>query len=1374
MSKTITPARIRKTGIFFKRVNGKPSTEDRVINTSVDALYACLSDLGRVDLGYIQTLISVSEDELIAALQNAECKVKDGDEWTVEQRSLIFYDPHQQKWVTRDEYLSGNTRKKLEFLEGIKEITPDNYEALRLSRNEEALKLHLPKFLLPPTTIDPDIRAEIVYRMGGEEQCDLGGKAYIDLRLGSPVLLPEDIQEFCGFLLDRYTDEAIRAYVIVDHVPELGHWAVDSKNYGINQGAKTSEYAIDLEDSTADGIFRVERNLFWVLSQALNNTVPRIEVKRSSWKGEYLDREATHKATEAARYAIDKIKQAFAEWVWSDIERAHRLTVDYNEAFPRLIRRKYDGSHLKLPGSNPLIQLNPWQLNGVWRSLQSGTTLFAWEVGTGKSFAMIASAMEARRMGLCRKPMLVCLNGTEEQLAADFLRLYPEAKLLVATEKSFERQNRRNLIAKIRSGDWDCVIIAHSQFFAIPVFSETREAYIQEELAKLEQYSNDADGSDRLLKRVIQEQMGQWQTKIGSQQVLESARKAALRGDTETINTMINEGKIEITKGNRFAIPKKAKTPSQKELDRASKRVTAQVDAVMDNYRKDPVVFWETLGVDWVALDEAHVVKNLPKSTKLRYIAGLPNSSSQRSLDALIKFQHTLSEGGKVIFATGTPCSNSMGEWWVIQRFLGFDRLKSTLNLDHFDNWAQQFGEIRTEIEITHTGGMKPKTRFARFTNLFILSDFISEFSDFVRADIVGLERPKPNYITIAAPPGDDQLDFLDEILERNEALNRRQPHKYVNKKGETVEDNALTLTNLGSLNALDARLVKEDAQNWYEGKLNQVLHNAWWIWKESRNAKMTQLIFSDLGVPGGNDRFNAYHYLRDGLIALGVPPEEIAIIHEYKRNERKPLFKKIRSGQVRFMICSTAKGGTGVNVQDRCIAAHDVSIPWTPAQIDQRRGRLHRQGNLNPEVYMFVYVTEGRNNQPGFDAFKVQTVETKANFLSQFLSGEVTSNDFEDDGADAMSYHLVKALAAGDPAIMEYAKITDQLKRLEIESNSIASKLARDGSALRGLPRRLLVTEKYLEACQYDLEVLQKYHHQLKANSDLVHYEAEGETFTNALAAGEFMVSQMKAMSRSQKDSYKKLGDFCGFEVYASYYGGSNVKSLRLFGAKYVIEGEVHYTKYDCEPRFTPSLLIDILRHTLMSGYRNVQTTANRAEQDRINALSDERVLPDRIATLKSDLETVQEQIRTLKFREAELKEMFTSTESEAQAASLNRDETEDVSEGSSDEAEGADEGAIAALYQGVEPEVIQHLKSRPEPTAKDIHGNVLTWIPRIREIAGLLVSNIQNMGQAEQKVIDLPVTRPVTRLVSVQGGRDKQRPAPVEKQLSLFEMFA
>lgn len=1367
MPTTITPKKILKADIFFKRVNGKPRSSDRRLETPVDALYSSLSDRARVDIPYMRSLFpGLSEAEIVTALKTATVKVKNGKEWVTETRALIFFDPEQQAWVTRDEYLSGDTRKKLELLQFFKEETPETYNSLGLQDNEEALAQCLPKYLLPPPAIDPDVRGEVAHRMGGDKECDLEGVAYIDLRLGCPILTPGDIQDFIAYLIN-WRDPS---QIIVDHVPMLGTWAIEAGTYELREPSEKSEYALSYECETYDGCFHVSRDLFWVVTQALNGTVPRLEIRDAE---DHILPEPTRLCSQAALTAIDKVKRLFKDWVWTDVERACRLTAEYNRVFPRRIRRRYDGSHLCLPGSNPKIQLNPWQLDGVWRIILSATTLLSWEVGSGKSFTMIAAAMEMKRLGLARKPMLLCLNGTEGQLAADFLKLYPKAKLLIADEKSFKKENRRKLISQIRSSDWDCVILAHSQFFTIPVTHDTKQEYIQDELRKLSVYQDEVDG-DYLLKRVVEEQISNLEGKIEKNEAVDKAIQAALKGDEATIVNLINEGLIELTPGGRF------KSASQKVKDKAAKKVNRTVAQAMDNYRKDPVVFWEALGVDWVALDEAHVVKNLQRATKLRYIAGLSNPNTQRSLDALLKFHHTLSKGGRVVFSTGTPCSNSMAEWWVVQRFLGNDRLKSTLDMDHFDNWAHQFGEITTDIEITHTGGMKPRTRFGRFCNLFILMDMIAEFTDFVRADNVGLDRPKPNYLTVTADAGSDQIAFLDEILERNEALSRRKPWRYVNKDGKTVEDNALTLTNLGSLNALDPRLVNPQARNFRNSKLNLAVHNIWWIWKVTTPAKLTQLVFSDLGVPGDDETlFNAYWYIRDALIALGIPAEQIAIIHDYKRSQLQKLYQKIRAGEIRILIGSTDKCGTGVNVQDLCIAGHDISIPWTPAKLDQRRGRVHRQGNLNSEILLFTYVTKGRNGQPGFDAFKVQTVELKHNFISQFLSGEVTRNDYEESDDEAMSYNLTKALASGDPRIMEFAKVGDRIKQLEVEVNALATKMARDVSTVRHLPRRIEILEARLKAVRKDVATRDKYMNLL--TGDMVNYKAGSKVYAAIQEAGSKIVSQIKRIEKEGViASDVKLGEFAGFTLRMPYYNGSRygVQNLELMGTPYPHPDydDPRCNGYRFESRYTPETMIALMRDALLKGYHSPGELLDRLTADYNNALREQESIPARLGTMKQEFTKLQSELSTLQDREAQLKSELAIVQAK-KPADEDEEEEETVDQPKPQATQTREgrfvEGSKPAKYRPPEPSVVEYLKSLSEPCSEDVDGNIVTWIPKVRELTKEFLSRLREREQ--NKVIDLPVTRPAMTLAAIAGGiNQKSKRKTSEGQLTLFEMFA
>jgi N12 class adenine-specific DNA methylase len=848
------------------------------------------------------------------------------------QQGLIFYDPEQNEWAIAEEYLSGNVKAKLIAAKSATNL-PD-WIASTIPRNVEALTKVQPLPCVPPA--NPAIKAACAQAMGIIEITPELLDNVISVRLGTNWLEPNILKQFVVELLKVQDDQ-----ITVDYQPQVNQWDIGgsyiAQNSEINRTVWGTEY-----------IYAIE-----IIEHALNLK----EIKIYNGTGD--DRVFNLEATELARAKMEEISEHFKQWIWQDEQRAIALTKIYNDRFNNLVDRHYNGSHLELPGSNPEITLNPHQKNGAWRILQSKTVLLPYKVGYGKTFTMAAGAMELRRLKLAHKPMLVALNSTVGQIGAEFKRLYPNAKLLVADKESFAKHEREKFIAKIAMHDWDCVIIAHSQFFHIKVSEEAEREFLSKEMCA----------------------------------IAEAMEGVKCRG-------------------------------LQKALERRKRNLQDKISQVTESRCKDDCVDWEKLGIDALFIDESQFFKNLSYQTRMHNVAGLPNSHAQRSMDTFMKVRHVLSDGGRVIFSTGTPVSNSVAELFTMQRYLDLDYLEK-IGLQHFDAWAAQFGETVTAPEITPTGSFKSKTRFARFCNLPELMRLYSRFADFPKHEIK-LKLPDLQTLEVAAPASDDQNSFLEVLAYRADQIQRRLV--------EPEDDNMLKVTSDGRKAALEIRLVNPDADNFAESKVNQCAWNAWQIWKLSRSDKSTQLIFCDFSTPH-QERHNVYRYLKDLFVGLGIPKTEVALIHDCKNDaDRSRLFEKVRAGNVRILIGSTEKLGTGVNVQDRLLAEHHLDAPWRPSDVEQRTGRTRRQGNKYAKVWSFRYVTEGNNSQAGFDAFLWQTLETKAKFIAQVSNGNVTSRTAEDVDEAVLSFAQVKAMASGNPIIMEKAKLDADYNALRIQ----------------------------------------------------------------------------------------------------------------------------------------------------------------------------------------------------------------------------------------------------------------------------------------------------------------------------------------------------
>ena len=891
---------------------------------------------------------------------------------------LIFYDPEIQEWAISERYLSGDVKEKMKAAQSAENL-PD-WISKTLQRNIEALEKVQPLPCVPPAS--PNIKAACASAMGIEEITPELLDNTISVRLGTNWLGTEIIHQFVVELL-----KIEPAQITIHYQSQVNQWDIQS-TYVAN-GSETNKTVWGTVGMTA----------LEIIEHALNLK----EIKIYDGSGD--DRKFNQEATELTRAKLEEISEHFKTWIWKDEQRAIALTKIYNEKFNNLVDRHYDGSHLELPGTNPDISLRPHQLNGVWRILQSKSVLLPYKVGYGKTFTMVAGIMELRRLKLANKPMLVVLNSTVGQIATEFKRLYPSAKLLVANKESFTKSEREKFVAKIALHDWDCVIIAHSQFFHIKVSEDAELEFLSKEIYN----------------------------------ITKAMEGVECRG-------------------------------LEKALERRKRHIQDKISQVTDSHRKDECVDWEKLGIDALLIDESQFFKNLSYQTRMHNVAGLPNSHAQRSLDTFMKVRHVLGKGGRVVFSTGTPVSNSVAELFTMQRYLDLDYLEK-IGLQHFDAWAAQFGETVTAPEITPTGSYKSKTRFARFCNLPELMRLYSRFADFPKHE-VKLKLPELQTVEIAAPASDDQNTFLETLAYRADQIQRRLV--------EPEDDNMLKVTSDGRKASLEIRLVAPSADNHAQSKVNQCGWNVWQIWKASKGDLSTQLIFCDFSTPHP-ERHNVYRYIRELLVKLGIPKIEVSLIHDCKTDgDRSRLFEKVRAGQVRILMGSTEKLGTGVNVQDRLIAEHHLDAPWRPSDVEQRTGRTRRQGNKYDKVWSFRYVTKGNNSQASFDSFLWQTLETKAKFIAQVSNGNIKTRTAEDVDEAVLSFAQVKAMASGNPVIMEkaqldakYAALRIQYKGHDQKQSQLYFQVSQTETKLRQLPIHISNIEKDLEQINLNAPVM-------------------------------------------------------------------------------------------------------------------------------------------------------------------------------------------------------------------------------------------------------------------------------------------------------------
>lgn len=958
-----------------------------------------MQEKAKVDISYMQKLCGLDIDKMLEELEGEIFRVPE------------YGNPNY--WVTADEYLSGNVREKLKVAKRFA------FEDSSYQKNVEYLKKVIPKEI-PPTEIS--------------------------IRIGA-TWIPEDI--ITNFILDLIDASFYAKRDLKAHYSDVtGEWNIENKSCDRNTIAVTSTYGTN------------RANAYRLIEDALNLRDTKIFDYNYDENGKKVA-VLNKKETAIAQAKQDKIKQAFQDWVWNDQERRERLTYLYNEKFNAIIPREYDGSHITFDGINPEITLRPHQVNAIARVLYGGNTLLAHEVGAGKTFEMVASAMESKRLGLCNKSLFVVPNHIIEQFASEFLQLYPSANILVSTKKDFETANRKKFCSRIATGEWDAVIIGHSQFEKIPMS-------IKRQVAILEQQLQDT-----------------------------------LKG----IEDLKNHN------GERFSI---------KALMKTQKSIEKKLANLNSTSRKDDVITFEELGVDRLFVDEAHYYKNLYLYTKMRNVGGIAQTEAQKSSDLFMKCRY-LDEitGGKgIVFATGTPISNSMVELYTMQRYLQYDKLIES-KLQHFDAWASTFGETVTAIELAPEGtGYRTKTRFAKFYNLPELMNMFKEVADIKTSDTLNLPLPKANYENIVIKPSQTQLDLVNSLGERAEKVRNREVDSKV--------DNMLKITNEGRKIALDQRLINELLPDYENSKIDTCSQNIYKIWEETKDKKSAQLVFCDLSTPKGDGSFDAYTDLKNKLVEKGIPENEIEFIHNANTElQKQALFAKVRAGQVRVLMGSTVKMGAGTNCQDRLIALHDLDCPWRPSDLIQRSGRIIRQGNQNKEVYIYRYVTEKT-----FDAYLYQLVENKQKFISQIMTSKTPVRSAEDIDEVALSYAEIKALAAGNPLIIEKTELDTQVSKLKLLKQSyLNEQYDLEDKIKKKYPNRIKELEKNIENYKTDIEYLSDNY----GNEDsFTGMTINGITYSEKQDAGAKIIDECKSII---SDETKEIGEYKGFKMELKFF---------------------------------------------------------------------------------------------------------------------------------------------------------------------------------------------------------------------------------------------
>ena len=1040
----------RKADMFTKRTI-KPSEVVTSVDTAAEALAVSIAEKARVDMEYMSSMTGKSEEELASDL-----------------RGVIYMDFNRKPdgsytWRTADDFLSGNVREKLAYYQKALDLLPeDANHRNEIADNVEALKMAQPK----------DLDA-----------------SEIEVRLGATWIDKSYIQQF---MVETFEPPYyLRRSIEVNYSPFSAEWNITGKSQP------------SYSDVNAYMTYGTDRaNAYKILEDTLNLRDVRIYDTVTDPDGKER-RVLNSKETTLAQQKQQAIKDAFQDWIWRDPDRRQELVTKYNELFNSNRPREYDGSHIVFSGMNPEIKLREHQLNAVAHILYGGNTLLAHEVGAGKTFEMVAAAMESKRLGLCQKPLFVVPNHLTEQWASEFLRLYPSANILAATKKDFEPRNRKKFCGRIATGDYDAIIIGHSQFERIPVSQERQERLLQEQIMEIE------EGLEEL----------------------------------------------KASRAERFTI---------KSLERTKKGLETRLQKLQDSSRKDDVITFEQLGVDRLYVDEAHNYKNLFLYTKMRNVAGLSTTDAQKSSDMLLKCRYIdeLTDSRGVVFATGTPVSNSMTELYTMMRYLQHDTIRGK-GLAHFDCWASTFGETTTAIELAPEGtGYRARTRFAKFFNLPELMNLFKEAADIKTADQLNLPTPTPIYHNEVAQPTEIQKAMVQELSERAAAVH--------SGKVDPSVDNMLRITSDGRKLGLDQRIINPNLPDEPTSKVNLCVDNIHRIWEDGHADKLTQLVFCDLSTPkstatkraakapagnldspelralehlaekdGGTEeeqRFTVYDDIRDKLVERGIPREQIAFIHEANTEARKKeLFSKVRSGQVRVLMGSTFKMGAGMNVQDRLIALHDLDAPWRPGDLEQRSGRIIRQGNMNPEVHIYRYVTEAT-----FDAYLWQTLENKQKFISQIMTSKSPVRACDDIDETALSYAEIKALCAGDERIKEKMDLDVDVARLKLmKANHQSQQYRLEDNLLRYFPEQIEQNKKFIEGFNADMKTLAEHPHPVDGFAGMT---VRGDVLTDKENAGAALV-----------DAFKDVKGLDPVQI-GTYRGFTMSLTLEDFGRDYVL----------------------------------------------------------------------------------------------------------------------------------------------------------------------------------------------------------------------------
>lgn len=1052
-----------KGDIFSKRTITKAKTIDHV-DTSLEALVLSMSEKGYVDFEYMENLTGKDRPTLIEELRG-EIYLNIREEqnfyrplsFNLEDGDLPFAcangsNSYKYGYVTKDEYLSGNIRDKIAIVDSyLAKLRQTERELPHLGYAEDGKEKELISYEMNRLEYQ---KAELTKVLPKELEA-----SEINVRLGATWIPIKDIEKFIFETLKT---------------PGYAKWDIKVKFSNLtsewNVEGKSRDRGNDLAEMTY-GTSRV--NAYKLIEDALNLKETKVFdqiVNSDGSKTSVLNK----KETLLAGQKQELLKEEFKNWIFNDQERRNRLVKLYNEHFNSIRNREYDGSNLSFEGMNTKIELRPHQKNAIARSLYGGNTLLAHVVGSGKTFEMVASAMESKRLGMCSKSLFVVPNHLTGQIGREFMQLYPSANIMVADKKDFEPKNRKRFIGRIATGEYDAVVIGHTQFEKIPMSKDYQEKHIQDQIDEIINY--------------------------------------------------VEEYKHD--RNQNFTV---------KQLEKTKKKLETRLEKLNDDFKKDDVITFEELGVDKLFIDEAHNYKNLYLYTKMRNVAGIGQSEAFKSSDMFMKcrYMDEMTGGKGIVFATGTPVSNSMTELYTMQRYLQYESLKKN-NLEHFDSWASTFGETQSAFELSPEGtGYRVKTRFSKFYNLPELMSMFKEVADIQTADMLNLPTPEAHYEVIKTLPSEEQKEILKSLSERADDVR--------NRVVESDEDNMLKITNDGKKLALDQRLINPLLPDNPDSKVNVCVKNVFAIWDKTKKDRSTQLLFSDMSTPKGDGEFNIYDDIREKLVAMGIPKEEIAFIHEANSDKQKDeLFAKVRKGEICILMGSTQKMGAGTNVQNKLIALHDLDVPWRPADLEQRAGRIVRQGNENKEVNIYRYVTENT-----FDAYLWQTIENKQKFISQIMTSKTPVRVAEDVDESSLNYAEIKALATGDPKIKEKMDLDNEVTKLKMLEANFKSNLYRlEDKVAKNYPEEITRTEKLIEAVKKDMANVEP---KAEGEEKFTSITIKDERIFDKKIAGEKLLEAIKTVKINES---KMIGKYRNMDLEVSYNFFTNEHNFSLNGA--------------------------------------------------------------------------------------------------------------------------------------------------------------------------------------------------------------------------------